>query len=47
MNLIYTGKDVFYIDTEQANRPAESAAPHAERFAVFAALMVGVNYPQA
>ena len=47
MNPIYTGKDVSYIDTKQANRAAENAVLDAERFAVFAALMTGVDYPQA
>ena len=47
MNPIYTGKDVSYIDTKQANRAAENAVLHAERFAVFAGLMTGAHYPQA
>lgn len=47
MNPIYTGKDVSYIDTKQANRAAETAVLDAERFAVFAALMTGAEYPQA
>ena len=47
MNPIYTGKDVSYIDTKQANRAAENAVADAERFAVFAALMTGAEYPQA
>jgi alpha-mannosidase len=47
MNPIYTGKDVSYIDTKQANRAAENAVLDAERFAVFAGLMSGANYPQA
>ncbi|OIN82076.1 NEW3 domain-containing protein [Mycobacterium malmoense] len=47
MNPIYTGKDVSYIDTKQANRAAESAVLEAERFAVFAALLAGADYPQA
>lgn len=47
MNPIYTGKDVSYIDTKQANRAAETAVLDAERFAVFAALMTGASYPQA
>jgi alpha-mannosidase len=47
MNPIYTGKDVSYIDTKQANRAAENALGDAERFAVFAALMTGADYPQA
>jgi alpha-mannosidase len=47
MNPIYTGKDVSYIDTKQANRAAENAVLQAERFAVFAGLMTGADYPQA
>ncbi len=47
MNPIYTGKDVSYIDTKQANRAAENAVLDAERFAVFAGVMTGAEYPQA
>ena len=47
MNPIYTGKDVSYIDTKQANRAAENAVLSAERFAVFAALLTGSPYPHA
>jgi alpha-mannosidase len=47
MNPIYTGKDVSYIDTKQANRAAENAVLEAERFAVFAGLLSGAEYPQA
>jgi alpha-mannosidase len=47
MNPIYTGKDVSYIDTKQANRAAEDAVLDAERFAVFARLLGGASYPQA
>ena len=47
MNPIYTGKDVSYIDTKQANRAAEHAVLDAERFAVFACLLGGAAYPQA
>ena len=47
MNPIYTGKDVSYIDTKQANRAAENAVLDAERFAVFAGLLTGAEYPQA
>ena len=47
MNPIYTGKDVSYIDTKQANRAAEDAVLGAERFAVFAALLGGTSYPEA
>ncbi|WP_041782531.1 NEW3 domain-containing protein [Mycolicibacterium chubuense] len=46
MNPIYTGKDVSYIDTKQANRAAENAVLAAERFAVFAALLTGATYPE-
>ena len=47
MNPIYTGKDVSYIDTKQANRAAEDAVLGAERFCVFAALLAGARYPEA
>ncbi len=47
MNPIYTGKDVSYIDTKQANRDAENAVLDGERFAVFAGLLGGATYPQA
>ncbi|MDT5138932.1 MAG: hypothetical protein QOD58_3194, partial [Mycobacterium sp.] len=47
MNPIYTGKDVSYIDTKQANRAAENAVLDAERFAVFAGVLTGAEYPQA
>lgn len=47
MNPIYTGKDVSYIDTKQANRAAENAVLEAEQFAVFAALLSGATYPEA
>ncbi|CAA0130125.1 Mannosylglycerate hydrolase [Mycolicibacterium vanbaalenii] len=47
MNPIYTGKDVSYIDTKQANRAAENAVLQAERFAVFAGLLSGATYPEA
>jgi alpha-mannosidase len=46
MNPIYTGKDVSYIDTKQANRAAEEAVLDAEKFAVFAGLLGGASYPQ-
>ena len=45
MNPIYTGKDVSYIDTKQANRAAENAVLEAERFAVFAGLLAGATVP--
>jgi alpha-mannosidase len=47
MNPIYTGKDVSYIDTKQANRAAEDAVLGAERFAVFASVLYGARYPEA
>jgi alpha-mannosidase len=47
MNPIYTGKDVSYIDTKQANRAAEHTVADAEKFAVFASLLAGADYPQA
>lgn len=47
MNPIYTGTHVSYIDTKLANRAAETAVLHAERFAVFAAALTGAQYPQA
>ncbi|KAA1249016.1 alpha-mannosidase [Mycobacterium simiae] len=47
MNPIYTGKDVSYIDTKQANRAAENVVLDAERFAVFAGALTGAQYPQA
>jgi alpha-mannosidase len=46
MNPIYTGKDVSYIDTKQAQRAAESLLVDAEMFATFAALH-GARYPHA
>lgn len=47
MNPIYTGKDVSYIDTKQANRAAENAVLDAEKFSVFASLVCGAAYPEA
>src|SRR4051794_4131892 len=47
MNPIYTGKDVSYIDTKQAQRAAETAVLEAEPFAVFASLLAGSSYPDA
>ena len=46
MNPIYTGKDVSFIDTKQANRAAEAAVLDAERFATFAHLLSGADYPE-
>jgi alpha-mannosidase len=47
MNPIYTGKDVSFIDTKQANRAAEAAVLDAERFAVFAWLTTHADYPES
>src|ERR1700761_1337225 len=47
MNPIYTGKDVSFIDTKQANRAAENVVLDAEKFAVFTGLLAGADYPQA
>ena len=46
MNPVYTGKDVSYIDTKQAQRHAEGRLVDAEMFAAFAALH-GAGYPHA
>ena len=46
MNPIYTGKDVSYIDTKQAQRAAETAATDAERLATFACLLGEGGYPE-
>ncbi|GAA2643573.1 NEW3 domain-containing protein [Nonomuraea recticatena] len=45
MNPVYTGKDVSYIDTKQAQRAAEVAALDAERLAAFASLLGLGRYP--
>ncbi|MFL6143840.1 MAG: NEW3 domain-containing protein [Labedaea sp.] len=47
MNPVYTGKDVSYIDTKQAQRAAEFALLEAEAYAVFANLLGGARYPDA
>ena len=47
MNPVYTGKDVSYIDTKQAQRAAETAAVDAERLATFACLLGEGSYPEA
>ncbi|HCU51874.1 MAG TPA: glycoside hydrolase, partial [Micromonosporaceae bacterium] len=47
MNPIYTGKDVSYIDTKQAQRAGESAAVDAEKLATLATLAGLGSYPQA
>ncbi|MCO6008656.1 glycoside hydrolase [Actinoallomurus purpureus] len=44
MNPVYTGKDVSYIDTKQAQRAAEVAVLDAERLATLAVL-TGAAYP--
>jgi alpha-mannosidase len=44
MNPIYTGKDVSFIDTKQAQRLAENTLLAAEKFATFAALL-GARFP--
>ncbi len=45
MGPIYTGKDVSFIDTKQANRLAEAALIEAEKLAAFA-LALGDDYPE-
>ncbi|HEU5242519.1 MAG TPA: glycoside hydrolase family 38 C-terminal domain-containing protein, partial [Ornithinibacter sp.] len=47
MNPVYTGKDVSYIDTKQAQRAAETAATDAEKLTTFAALLGEGRYPEA
>ncbi len=47
MNPVYTGKDVSYIDTKQAQRAAETAATDAERLATFACLLGDGTWPEA
>ena len=46
MNPVYTGKDVSYIDTKQAQRAAETAVLDGERLATLAWL-AGASYPAA
>jgi alpha-mannosidase len=46
MNPVYTGKDVTYIDTKQAQRAAETAVLDGERLATLAWL-AGADYPAA
>jgi alpha-mannosidase len=46
MNPVYTGKDVSYIDTKQAQRAAETAVQDGERLATLAWL-AGAPYPAA
>jgi alpha-mannosidase len=45
MNPIYTGKDVSFIDTKQAQRRAEGLLLDAEKWATFAAIL-GFAYPE-
>ncbi|MFB4283085.1 NEW3 domain-containing protein [Nonomuraea sp. MTCD27] len=45
MNPVYTGKDVSYIDTKQAQRAAEVAALDAERLSTFASVLGLGGYP--
>jgi alpha-mannosidase len=47
MNPVYTGKDVSYIDTKQAQRAAEVAVLDAERLATIASLLGLGSYPEA
>ncbi|GAA4224988.1 alpha-mannosidase [Streptosporangium album] len=47
MNPIYTGKDVSFIDTKQAQRYAENLLVDAEKFATLAAVATGARYPHA
>ncbi|MGH3329377.1 MAG: glycoside hydrolase family 38 C-terminal domain-containing protein, partial [Streptomycetales bacterium] len=47
MNPVYTGKDVSYIDTKQAQRDAENTVLDAEKFATLAGLTGAGGYPQA
>ncbi|MEU8324580.1 NEW3 domain-containing protein [Nonomuraea sp. NPDC048881] len=47
MNPVYTGKDVSYIDTKQAQRAGEVAAVDAEKLATLAALEGLGTYPEA
>jgi alpha-mannosidase len=46
MNPVYTGKDVSYIDTKQAQRAIETAVSEAERFGTLAWL-AGAPFPHA
>jgi alpha-mannosidase len=47
MNPIYTGKDVSYIDTKQAQRYGEALLADAEAWATLASLVTGHPYPDA
>ncbi|MGW2379382.1 glycoside hydrolase family 38 N-terminal domain-containing protein [Streptomyces sp. NPDC001658] len=47
MNPVYTGKDVSYIDTKQAQRYGETLLADAEAWATLATLVTGHPYPDA
>ncbi|MGW0649544.1 glycoside hydrolase family 38 N-terminal domain-containing protein [Streptomyces umbrinus] len=47
MNPVYTGKDVSYIDTKQAQRYGETLLADAEAWATLASLVTGHAYPDA
>ncbi|WP_406496116.1 NEW3 domain-containing protein [Streptomyces sp. NBC_01604] len=47
MNPVYTGKDVSYIDTKQAQRYGEALLADAEAWATLASLVAGHPYPDA
>ncbi|MBV1942217.1 glycoside hydrolase [Streptomyces sp. BV286] len=47
MNPVYTGKDVSYIDTKQAQRYGETLLADAEAWATLASLVTGHVYPDA
>ncbi|WP_425246484.1 NEW3 domain-containing protein [Streptomyces sp. NEAU-NA10] len=47
MNPVYTGKDVSYIDTKQAQRYGETLLADAEAWATLASLVAGHPYPEA
>ncbi|MEU9048957.1 NEW3 domain-containing protein [Streptomyces sp. NPDC048384] len=47
MNPIYTGKDVSYIDTKQAQRYGETLLADAEAWATLASLVTGHPFPDA
>ncbi|MGX1914835.1 glycoside hydrolase family 38 N-terminal domain-containing protein [Streptomyces phaeochromogenes] len=47
MNPVYTGKDVSYIDTKQAQRYGETLLADAEAWATLASLVTGHPYPDA
>ncbi|MFF4014941.1 NEW3 domain-containing protein [Streptomyces sp. NPDC001843] len=47
MNPVYTGKDVSYIDTKQAQRCGETLLADAEAWATLASLVAGHPYPDA